>query len=436
MKIKKIKWTWFGVGISVFVVAMVLVADSVAAQGISQEVCLPCHGAPGLEKVREGKTVALHVNAESFSRSVHAPLGCTACHSDVTQIPHAAELKRVQCSTCHSAAFQVYVQSVHGRAKAKGDRDAAACSDCHGSHDVLPKGHLESRVNPLNLPRTCGSCHGDPALAKRHGIPIANVYQLYMDSIHGRALMKGGLLVAANCSSCHGSHAILPASDPQSTVQRGNIPETCGRCHAGVLRVYADSVHGKAAKEGNSVAPVCIGCHTAHEIRRVEMERWKLDVIRECGTCHAASLRTFRDTLHGQVTALGFTRVARCSDCHGAHDILPKSDPRSSVAANRIVDTCRKCHPAANVNFAKYDPHADARDRARNPVLYYAARFMTWLLAGVFLFFGFHTAIWAARPILSRFAKKRPGKKDEDDPPEPAAKGGGTQEGEEGSSRG
>ncbi|MBI3177946.1 MAG: hypothetical protein HYZ35_08135, partial [Chloroflexi bacterium] len=125
----KIKWTWFGVGISVFVVAMVLLADSVAAQGISQEVCLPCHGAPGLEKVREGKTVALHVNVESFSRSVHAPLGCTACHSDVTQIPHAAELKRVQCSTCHAAAFQVYVQSVHGRAKAKGDRDAATCSD-------------------------------------------------------------------------------------------------------------------------------------------------------------------------------------------------------------------------------------------------------------------------------------------------------------------
>ncbi|MBI2358131.1 MAG: cytochrome c3 family protein, partial [Deltaproteobacteria bacterium] len=386
-----------------------------------------------------GKRVALHINIESFSRSVHAPVGCTACHSDVTQIPHAAEPKRVQCSTCHPAAFEVYAQSVHGRAKAKGDRDAATCSDCHGSHDVLPKGHLESRVNPLNLPRTCGGCHGDPELAKRHGIPIANVYQLYMDSIHGRALMQGGLLVAANCSSCHGSHGIVPAADPKSTVHKSNIPETCGRCHAGVLRVYADSVHGKAAKRGNPIAPVCIDCHSAHEIRRVEMERWRLEIVRECGTCHAQSLRTFRDTFHGQVTTLGFTRVARCSDCHGAHDILPKSDPRSTVAPNRIVTTCRKCHAQANANFAKYDPHADAADRARNPVLYYTARFMTWLLAGVFLFFGFHTALWAGRPLFARFLKKRASEKDKDNLPGPGGEGGGEQDPQdpkEGSSRG
>lgn len=431
-----IKWIRFSLAVIVFVVAMVPWRGSGAAQGISQEVCLSCHGAPGLEKVREGKTIALYVNAESFSRSVHAALGCTSCHRDITEIPHAAELQRVQCSACHPEAFRVYAQSVHGRAKAKGDRDAAACSDCHGSHDVLPAKDLESRVNPLNLPRTCGKCHGDPELAKRHGIPIANVYQLYMDSIHGRALMKGGLLVAANCSSCHGSHRILPASDPQSTVYRGNIPETCGRCHAGVLRAYADSVHGRAARKGNPMAPVCIDCHTAHEIRRVEVERWRLEIVRECGTCHAQSLRTFRDTFHGQVTSLGFTRVARCSDCHGSHDILPKSDPRSSVAANRIVATCRQCHPQANANFAKYDPHADAGDRGRNPVLYYAARLMTWLLAGVFFFFGFHTALWAGRPLFARFARKRAKEDEEDDPPESGGEGGEKQEGEEESSRG
>jgi hypothetical protein len=135
------------------------------------------------------------------------------------------------------------------------------------------------------------------------------------------------------------------------------------------------------------------------------MEAWKLEIVRECGTCHAESLRTYRDTFHGQVTALGFTRVARCSDCHGAHDILPISDPGSSVAPGRIVATCRKCHPSANANFAKYDPHADPANRTRNPVLYYSARFMTWLLTGVFVFFGLHTALWAARPFLQRRGK-------------------------------
>ena len=421
---------------SVFFLLVFLPPGLAPAQAIPKGLCLSCHGTEGIEKVRAGKSVSLFVSGEKFARSVHGPLECTACHSDVSQIPHASELKAVQCSTCHAAVSREYSRSVHGKANAKGDGDAATCADCHGSHDVLPRAHLDSRVNPLNLPRTCGGCHGDPDLAKRHGIPIANVYQLYMDSIHGRALMKGGLLVAANCSSCHGSHGILPALDPQSTVHKTNIPETCGRCHAGVLRVYADSVHGKAVKGGNPVAPVCIDCHTAHEIRRVEMERWRLEIVRECGTCHAQSLRTYRDTFHGQVTSLGFTRVARCSDCHGAHDIFPKSDPRSSVAPSRVVATCRKCHPQANANFARYDPHADDRDHARNPVLYYAARSMTWLLAGVFFFFGFHTALWAARPLIARFVKKRPRKEDGDEPPEPGREGGGEHEPKEGSSRG
>lgn len=384
------------------IIALFLFPAFVQPQAVSREVCLSCHGTPGLEKVREGKTVSLHVNAESFSRFVHAPLGCTSCHSDISQIPHASELRRPQCATCHADATKVYSESVHGKAFARGDRDAATCSDCHGSHNILPAKNPDSQVYPLNLPRTCGSCHGDPELAKRHRIPVARAYQLYMDSIHGRALTKSGLLVAAQCASCHGSHGILPASHPRSTVHKTNVPDTCGQCHAGVLKIFSGSIHGREAKAGNLTAPVCIDCHTSHEIRRVEMEAWKLEIVRECGTCHAESLRTYRDTFHGQVTALGFTRVARCSDCHGAHDILPISDPGSSVAPGRIVATCHKCHPSANANFAKYDPHADPDNLARNPVLYYSARFMTWLLAGVFLFFGVHTAFWAGRAFLQR----------------------------------
>jgi hypothetical protein len=172
-----------------------------------------------------------------------------------------------------------------------------------------------------------------------------------------------------------------------------------------VLKTFANSVHGKAFTAKNPLAPVCIDCHTAHEIKRIDLDAWKLEIVRECGTCHAQSLKTYRDSFHGQVTALGFTRVARCSDCHGSHDVLPKADPRSSVNANRIVGTCQRCHPSANANFAKYDPHADPADRARNPVLYFTARFMTALLFGVFVFFGLHTALWAGRPILARIKK-------------------------------
>jgi hypothetical protein len=120
-------------------------------------------------------------------------------------------------------------------------------------------------------------------------------------------------------------------------------------------------------------------------------------VIKECGTCHVEAIRTYRDTFHGQVTQLGFVRVAACADCHGAHDIFPKSDPRSMVSPERVVQTCGSCHQGANESFVKYDPHADRHNRERNPLLYWSSKFMETLLLGVFLFFGVHTALWFTR---------------------------------------
>jgi hypothetical protein len=266
--------------------------------------------------------------------------------------------------------------------------------------------HPQSKVYPLQLPYTCGACHGNPELAKKHNIPVANAYQLYMDSIHGRALEKSGLLVAAHCASCHGSHDIKPKNDRESKVYRARVPSTCGSCHAGVLADYVTSVHGRAVNAGSSGAPVCIDCHTAHEIRRVEGPAWQLEIVKECGTCHRQSLKTYRDTFHGQVTALGFTRVARCSDCHGSHQIRAVSDRQSSVSGANLVSTCRKCHPKANENFVRYSPHGDPTDKEKYPRLYYATLFMEALLIGVFVFFGLHAVLWLLRSSLESWRRR------------------------------
>ena len=269
-----------------------------------------------------------------------------------------------------------------------------------------------STVYPLRLAKTCGVCHGDPQLAARHGIPVADAYQLYLDSIHGRALVKSGLLVAANCASCHGSHDIRPERDPASKVHRDKIPKTCGACHAGVEEAYFAGTHGQAAKAGNEKAPVCMDCHTAHRIARVDTPAWKLRIVSECGTCHEEALRTYRNTLHGQVTALGDTVAARCSDCHGFHRVLPASNPESTIAAGNLVETCRKCHPAANANFVRFLPHADAENRERNPGLYYTTKTMHLLIVGVFLFFGVHTLLWFIRSLVGRCGWKSPSREE------------------------
>lgn len=441
-------------------IALLLPGVGRATEAPTAEDCLACHADRDLrrETPGPGRGASVFVDRAALAASPHGGLGCADCHAGATA-PHEERLPAVRCAACHAETPTALREGVHGRARARPGARAPTCAGCHGTHAVRPAGaqgietcanchrpevetyrgsiHARSRQRPgseaatcrschgpahtllgktdpraptyhLNLPRTCAQCHADPELARRYRIPVGNVYQLYMDSIHGRALTRSGLLVAANCSDCHGAHEIRPRTEPDSRVYRANVPATCGSCHAGILTVYRESIHGRQAALGNPVAPICIDCHTAHEIRRVEAQAWKLDIVRECGTCHAESLHTYRDTFHGKVTTLGFTRVARCSDCHGYHDIQPKAHPGSRIGAANLVATCRRCHPAANANFVKYDPHADPRSRARSPLLYYASRFMTWLLVGVFAFFGVHTALWGARALAAKVRGEPP----------------------------
>jgi len=371
--------------------------------------CAECHAKSGAA-LREG----VHGGPRAHARAPTPT--CAGCHG-THAVTRAASLGGETCATCHTAQVNAYKESIHARSRRTGNSQAATCGSCHGeAHSLLAKTDARSPTYHLNLPRTCARCHADPEIAERYKIPVANVYQLYMDSIHGKAVARSGLLVAAVCSNCHGAHDIRPRNDSTSRVHRTNVPQTCGGCHAGVLAVWGESIHGREARAGNPAAPVCIDCHTAHEIRRVEAEAWKLEIVRECGNCHAESLRTYRDTFHGQVTALGFARVARCSDCHGAHEILRATDSRSRVNPANLVVTCRTCHPAANANFVKYDPHADPENRGRSPLLYYAARFMTWLLVGTFAFFGLHTVLWGVRALVA----KRRGEAPPSEPEEPA----------------
>ena len=371
------------------------------------EDCLACHG-DATAKRDDGRSIA--VDAKRFEGTTHGPMACVDCHQDlavVTELPHASRLKPVSCASCHDEPQAQYVAGAHGMSRERGQTLAASCADCHGTHDILSASDPQSSTKHLNLPRTCSKCHGNAVIIQRANIQIGDVASQYHDSIHGRAVEKAGLVVAPSCNDCHAHHDVRRRTDPKSLVFRTNVPTTCGKCHAGIGQRFAAGVHAAALGRGGVRAPVCNDCHTAHAIQTVDTESWRLSVTRECGTCHAESQRTFRDTFHGQVTALGFVRVAACADCHGAHDIFPKSDARSTVSPGRLIETCRRCHAGANAGFVQYDPHADRHDKTRSPALYYAAKFMNMLLLGVFLFFGVHTALWLPRGFKARREGRR-----------------------------
>lgn len=371
-----------------------------ASKPLTDKDCIGCHNMKVSAKIA-ARPVSVYVNAEIFQPSAHAALGCISCHSDIHTFPHPDTVAKVSCAGCHAKEVAAFAGSIHAVAKRETPQRFPACLDCHGNpHAILAQTDPRSKVYPLNLPRTCGTCHGNPELAKKYGFP--DVYPLYMDSIHGFAVTSDGLLVAATCFSCHGSHDILSRKDPKSRTYWKNVPATCGGCHAGVETDYREGAHGMALAAGRNNAPVCTNCHTAHQIAHVDIVTWQIKTVATCGNCHKERLKSYRDTFHGQVTELGFVATARCWSCHGAHTILKASDPKSKIAPVNLPETCGKCHKGATASFVSYEPHPNPHDRRRNPALYFSALFMNLLLLGVFLFFGMHTLFWLVRSLATR----------------------------------
>ena len=366
-----------------------------------------------------GQSVA--VKPEEFAASIHGAggLACVDCHADLakaTEFPHAEKLAPAQCASCHDKAVAAYDTSVHAQARRAGGNLAANCADCHGAHDILPSTDPTSRTHHLKLIETCGRCHGNEEIIKRGKIAIGNV----VGPVQGQHPRPGADQERPDRRADLLRLPRQPRHPPRRRTPRAassgkTIPATCSKCHEGVGRQYWESVHGTQVAKGSPLAPVCTSCHTAHEIRRSDVEGWKLEVIKECGTCHEQSLNTYRDTFHGQVTALGYSRVASCADCHGAHNIFPKS--RSALArwrrANVVADLQEvplRAPPRASRSTTRT---AIPTNRERNPMLYFTSKFMKMLLFGVFTFFGIHTGLWFGRGMQQKAAARLRRRKDD-----------------------
>lgn len=380
---------------SIFFAVLALALSPASLRG--QTDCLACHADKDMQDAA-GHSIA--VDGQKFKASLHGGLKCNDCHADIKAYPHPEHIAAVQCKSCHTGQESDLEGSVHARAARQ------PCTSCHGdAHSIFPKSDPRSTVYPLNIAHTCGKCHGDGAATEQHS--LTNVSRTYVDSIHGMALARDGLLVAANCTSCHGSHHILSHNDPQSGTFRSNIPGTCGSCHAGIAEKYAAGAHGKALASGKGNPPVCTDCHTTHAILNPGNAAFQARTGPFCGSCHKAQFSTYHDTFHSQLSALGgYVETARCWDCHGAHEVLPASNPKSPIAPANLVTTCGKCHAGANTKFVQYQPHANAHDFKQSPALYLIRLFMNLLLISVLTFFALHTLLWVIRSRYEQTKKR------------------------------
>ena len=329
--------------------------------------CLKCHNGKKELKAQsqggEARTL-LPIKKLAYGKSVHAELQCVACHQGIKDgnKPHPKAIaKTVGCEQCHIDLWE-----------------------------AAKKENLAEEKSRL-------------------GVVVQNI-DAYKKTFHALKNKDDPTRPNASCDNCHDTHSFnVP---PKGSIGRTNwhltIPKTCGeKCHTDELEEYGTSVHGrKVMDEHNPKAAVCTDCHTSHDITSTSRESFKLDIVHACGGCHKENLKSYSETFHGQINALGYGYTAKCYNCHGSHGILSPSDPDSMVHINNRLKTCQQCHSGgkgwkglqkATSGFVSFAPHANTHNFEKYPQMWIASKFMETLLLGVFAFFWVHSAMWYYR---------------------------------------
>ncbi len=423
---RKIGWQGFVAVVLLSLAPSFATSRTKASPKPANQECLACHGDRGLTTERNGKPVSLFVSPDKFKASIHgAMFTCVDCHTDLKNSPHDHQPAKVDCATCHADQQAAYDRSFHAKAIISGDGKAATCVDCHGSpHELLPASDPNSRVSHLNIPRTCGTCHGEKFVMGTSG-HSTRLFLSYQESVHGRAVASGSEK-AAVCTDCHGTHEILGAGDSKSSIFKFNVPATCAQCHAAVKEEFVQSIHGQALARGNGQAPVCTDCHGIHSIQshrdpKSSVSAQNLALI-TCARCHEGvrlsqefgvegrRSSTYLASYHGLASKLGSQIVANCASCHGVHNILPSNDPRSTIARQNLVRTCGQCHPGVTESFALSKVHVDAPLSADigSVAMRWIRRFYLSMIFAVIGAMALHNfIIWRRKALLMRDAYPR-----------------------------
>ena len=249
------------------------------------------------------------------------------------------------CLACHSddtlkgkrdgREISVFVDERKLKASAHATIDCVMCHQDLAGAD-LPHGEVVSPVD-------CGACHGEET-------------KQYARNIHGQKAARGDRL-APRCTDCHGHHDILPQSDPRSPISKTAVPLLCGRCHHEgspvsishdipqdrILENYSMSMHGEGLfKKGLTVTAVCTSCHTAHDVLPHTDARSSIaraNISKTCMQCHGRIEEVHRKVIEGRLWEDQPNKIPVCIDCHSPHKIR-----RLQYAEGMADRDCLVCH--------------------------------------------------------------------------------------------
>jgi predicted CXXCH cytochrome family protein len=380
--------------------------------------CLECHGVDGVRPAGESPD-GVSVYLGDWEKSVHAILECVDCHSSVEELPHEGPLPRADCSTCHSDEVDLYAASTHGVRAVQGDTLAPSCTSCHDPHSMRDSETPESVLHRTRLAEMCTRCHADENGAGGRRTAVPHPAQSYQRGAHARAMAAGNER-AATCKDCHDSHAVRRANDPQSLVYHQNVSHTCGRCHTEEFKAYHASVHNVGVEMGASGSPVCNTCHGEHAVLDLgEPGQTTVVASETCESCHLSpalarrydlptgAVLSYEDSYHGRAARGGLAEAAGCTSCHGVHKILSASDPESSTHPGQLVNTCRRCHADATVEFAVTYAHAPGQVSAADRGATIVRNIYVWLIGIVIGGMLLHNGVLFAHDVRKRWLEHK-----------------------------
>ncbi|MFA6570239.1 MAG: hypothetical protein WCT77_03295 [Bacteroidota bacterium] len=251
--------------------------------------CIFCHKLP-ITKGSLLDPVQLKINQERL---------CLSCHLNNPN------------QTKYSKSLINYEKSVHGSALLKGRQEAAACIDCHGSHNLQKAEAPLSRVNHFKVPELCGKCH-------------FYIAREYTTSTHGLALKRGDRDAPA-CTYCHGEHGISPIP---------NVPQ----------RVYEETQIKHSTVVRNKMV-YCVGCHADVQM----MSQHNLSTVTKA-----------HDWIPSKAT---HWETVRCVDCHSSYE--PPNLSHNILPPEKTIKKCEECHTQNSILLTKLYKHEKQRSREK-----------------------------------------------------------------------
>jgi hypothetical protein len=299
------------IAMTLFAVLEILFAAASLVEAADKENCLMCHKYPSMGRIGEDGLIRnYYIDEHIFLNSLHGDVGCRECHTYIKKFPHDPVTEKVNCA-----------------------------NECHIKPPFADKNFSHQKI--IDVFNTSDhAIKSDDTPLKKQSKP--------------------------DCKYCH-LNPLYKEFD-EKNISNDKTLDRCLNCHQkkGVSEAYLHMTHRlshKTSRSSQEIVALCSeNCHgDASLMKQLGVSGVGLEAV-----------ETYKESIHGKMTALGSEKAANCISCHASsliHDINKQDNPKSTINEKNLLAVCKNCHSKINEHFVKIAVHPSIKE-PRNPILF------------------------------------------------------------------